>query len=38
MSTGVASKFNVIELLTASEIDGALGKSMTYSPPGRQTL
>jgi uncharacterized protein with GYD domain len=34
MSTGAMSKFNVIELLTASEIDRGLGKSMTYRPPG----
>lgn len=34
MSTGIASKFNVIELLTATEIDGALGKSVAYRPPG----
>jgi len=34
MSTGMASKFNIIELLTASEIDRALGKPMTYHPPG----
>jgi len=34
LSTGVFSKFNVIELLTTSEIDRALGKSMQYRPPG----
>jgi hypothetical protein len=33
-STGVVSAFKTIELLTASEIDRALGKSMTYRPPG----
>ena len=34
MSSGAVSKFNVIELLTASEIDRGLGKSITYRPPG----
>ena len=33
-STGSFSEFKTIELLTASEIDRALGKSMTYRPPG----
>lgn len=33
-STGSFSKFHTIELLTASEIDGTLGKAMTYRPPG----
>lgn len=33
-STGSFSEFKAIELLTASEIDRALGKSMTYRPPG----
>jgi uncharacterized protein with GYD domain len=34
MSTGVALETRVIELLTASEMDRALGKSMAYRPPG----
>jgi hypothetical protein len=33
-STGTFSKFTTIELLTASELDRALRKSMTYRPPG----
>ncbi len=33
-STGAFSEFRSIELLTPSEIDRALGKSMTYRPPG----
>ena len=33
-STGVLSELKTIELLTASEIDRALGKSVTYRPPG----
>ena len=33
-STGVVSAFKTIELLTASEIDRAFAKSMTYRPPG----
>jgi uncharacterized protein with GYD domain len=34
LSSGAVSKFNVIELLTASEIDRALGKPITFRPPG----
>jgi uncharacterized protein with GYD domain len=34
MSTGVVSETRVIELLTTSEMDRALGKPMTYRPPG----
>ncbi len=34
LSSGTVSKFNVIELLTASEIDRALGKPMTFRPAG----
>ena len=33
-STGAFSEFKSIELLTANEIDRALGKSMAYRPPG----
>ena len=33
-STGAFSEFRSIEILTSSEIDRALGKSMTYRPPG----
>ena len=33
-STGAFSEFKSIELLSAAEIDRALGKSMTYRPPG----
>jgi uncharacterized protein with GYD domain len=33
-STGAFSEFRSIELLTASEMDRALGKSMTFRPPG----
>jgi uncharacterized protein with GYD domain len=33
-SSGAFSKFQSIELLTASEFDRALGNSMTYRPPG----
>jgi uncharacterized protein with GYD domain len=33
-STGAFSEFRSIELLSASEIDNALAKSMTYRPPG----
>jgi uncharacterized protein with GYD domain len=33
-SSGAFSTFQSIELLTASEIDRALGKSMAYRPPG----
>jgi uncharacterized protein with GYD domain len=35
LSTGAFSDFKSFELLTASEIDRALGTSMTYRPPGR---
>jgi uncharacterized protein with GYD domain len=34
MSTGVVSETRVMELLTTSELDHALGKSVTYRPPG----
>jgi uncharacterized protein with GYD domain len=33
-STGAFAKFKQIELLTGSEMDAALGKSMTYRAPG----
>jgi uncharacterized protein with GYD domain len=33
-ASGAFSKFESIELLTASEIDRALGKSMAYRAPG----
>jgi uncharacterized protein with GYD domain len=33
-ASGAFSRFNNIELLTASEVDRALGKSMAYRPPG----
>jgi uncharacterized protein with GYD domain len=33
-STGAFSEFRSIELLSASEMDRALGKSMTFRPPG----
>ena len=33
-ASGAFSEFRSIELLTASEIDRALGKSMAYRPPG----
>jgi len=33
-SSGMFEDFKIIELLTTSEIDRALGKSMTYRPPG----
>jgi len=34
ISSGAISKFNIMELLTTSEIDRALGKSIAYRPPG----
>jgi uncharacterized protein with GYD domain len=34
-STGAFSEVKSIELLTASEMDAALSKSMTYRAPGR---
>jgi uncharacterized protein with GYD domain len=33
-SSGAFSEFRIIELLTASEVDRALSKSMAYRPPG----
>jgi uncharacterized protein with GYD domain len=33
-STGAFSEYRSIELLTTSELDGALGKPMAYRPPG----
>jgi len=33
-STGALSELRTFELLTTSEIDRALAKSMTYRPPG----
>jgi hypothetical protein len=33
-STGAFAEFRAIELLTAGEMDAALGKSMTYRAPG----
>ena len=33
-ATGMFSEIKVIELLTASEIDRGLGKSVTYRAPG----
>jgi uncharacterized protein with GYD domain len=33
-STGAFSEYRVIELLTTSELDGALDKPITYRPPG----
>jgi uncharacterized protein with GYD domain len=33
-SSGAFSEFRSIELLATSEIDRALGKSMTFRPPG----
>jgi uncharacterized protein with GYD domain len=33
-SSGAFSEFRSIEILTAGEMDRALGKSMTYRPPG----
>jgi uncharacterized protein with GYD domain len=34
-STGAFAKFKAIELLTSSEMDAALGKTMTFRAPGR---
>jgi uncharacterized protein with GYD domain len=33
-SSGAFSEFKIIELLTAREVDRALGKSMVFRPPG----
>jgi uncharacterized protein with GYD domain len=33
-ATGAVSHSKIMELFTASEIDRALGKSITYRPPG----
>jgi hypothetical protein len=33
-ASGAFSTFSNIELLTAGEVDRALGKSMAYRPPG----
>lgn len=33
-ASGALSHFTSVELLTSSEIDGALRKTMTYRPPG----
>lgn len=33
-STGAFTEYRLIQLLTASEIDGALTKPMAYRPPG----
>jgi hypothetical protein len=33
-ASGAFTEFKTIELLTASEVDRALGKSMVFRPPG----
>jgi uncharacterized protein with GYD domain len=33
-STGAFTEYRLIQLLTTSEIDGALGKPIVYRPPG----
>jgi uncharacterized protein with GYD domain len=33
-STGAFTEYRLIQLLTSSEIDGALGKPIAYRPPG----